>query len=62
MHDNDSSTLQDGQTSLFLAAKNGHTDVVVYLHQNGVNLNAGDTTAQRKEDQVDYYTCCESQS
>ena len=62
MNDNDSSTLQDGQTSLFLAARNGHIHVVMYLHQNGVNINADDTTAQRKEDQVDYYMCCESQS
>ena len=38
--DNDSSTSQDGTTSLLLAALNGHLDVVRYLHGNGANVNA----------------------
>ena len=50
--DNDSSYLQDGQTSLKLAARDGHIDVVMYLHRNGVNLNAGATTVRNMK-QID---------
>ena len=53
--DNDSSYLQDGQTSLKLAAKKGHIDIVVYLQRNGVNVNAGDTTV-RNIQQIDNHT------
>ena len=55
--DNDSSTMQDGQTSLQLAAKNGHIDVVIYLHKNGVDINTGTTTVRNMQ-QIDDYTWC----
>ena len=52
--DNHSSYLQDGQTSLKLAARNGHIDVVMYFDRNGVNVNA-DATTVRNMQQIDNY-------
>ena len=43
-----------GQTSLKLAARNGHIDVVMYLDRNGVNVNAGATTVRNMQ-QIDNY-------
>ena len=34
--------VQDGWTALYIAAQNGHIDIVKHLIENGANINATD--------------------